>query len=71
MNSLDEAACAGINRTAHKDTALLLADALNLAEPTRALFVAAAPGAERPKPYWQPGRGDAGSVRGSDPGAAA
>lgn len=34
----------GINRTAHKDTALLLADALNLAEPARALFVAAARG---------------------------
>ena len=44
MNSLTEAACAGINRTAHKDTALLLADALNLAEPARALFVAAARG---------------------------
>jgi len=34
----------GINRTAHKDTALLLADALSLAEPVRALFVAAARG---------------------------
>ena len=34
----------GINRTARKDTALLLADALNLAEPARALFVAAARG---------------------------
>jgi tetratricopeptide (TPR) repeat protein/transcriptional regulator with XRE-family HTH domain len=34
----------GINRTAHKDTARLLADALNLAEPTRELFVAAARG---------------------------
>ena len=34
----------GINRTAHKDTALLLADALRLAEPVRASFVAAARG---------------------------
>jgi non-specific serine/threonine protein kinase len=34
----------GINRTARKDTALLLAGALGLAEPTRALFVAAARG---------------------------
>jgi tetratricopeptide (TPR) repeat protein/transcriptional regulator with XRE-family HTH domain len=34
----------GINRTAHKDTALLLAGGLNLAEPVRALFVAAARG---------------------------
>jgi tetratricopeptide (TPR) repeat protein/transcriptional regulator with XRE-family HTH domain len=34
----------GINRTAHKETARLLADALSLAEPARALFVAAARG---------------------------
>ena len=34
----------GINRTARKDTALLLADALGLAGPARALFVAAARG---------------------------
>ena len=34
----------GINRTAHKDTALLLADALNLEGPVRELFVAAARG---------------------------
>ena len=34
----------GINRTARKDTAGLLADALGLAEPVRALFVAAARG---------------------------
>ncbi len=34
----------GINRTARKDTALLLADALGLAEPVRTLFVAAARG---------------------------
>ena len=34
----------GINRTARKDTAELLADALGLAEPVRPLFVAAARG---------------------------
>jgi WD40 repeat protein/transcriptional regulator with XRE-family HTH domain len=34
----------GVNRTARKDTAELLADALGLAEPARALFVAAARG---------------------------
>src|SRR6266704_4637968 len=34
----------GIHRTAHKDTAGLLADALGLAGPVRALFVAAARG---------------------------
>ena len=54
----------GIHRTAHKDTALLLADALGLAEPARALFVAAARG-----------RGTATSVlaavRGEVPGATA
>jgi transcriptional regulator with XRE-family HTH domain len=34
----------GIHRTAHKDTAVLLAGALGLADPARALFVAAARG---------------------------
>ena len=34
----------GIHRTAHKDTAVLLAGALGLAEPARGLFVAAARG---------------------------
>jgi non-specific serine/threonine protein kinase len=34
----------GVNRTARKDTALLLAGALGLAEPVRAVFVAAARG---------------------------
>jgi tetratricopeptide (TPR) repeat protein/transcriptional regulator with XRE-family HTH domain len=38
----------GVNRTAHKDTALLLADALQLAEPARELFVAAARGKAGP-----------------------
>ena len=44
----------GINRTARKDTALLLADALSLAGPQRELFVAAARGRG-------PGRGGAGA----------
>ena len=34
----------GVNRTARKDTAVLLAEVLDLAEPVRALFVAAARG---------------------------
>ena len=34
----------GVNRTAHKDTALLLAGALGLPDPVRAVFVAAARG---------------------------
>src|SRR5215471_17426512 len=34
----------GVSRTAHKETAKLLADALGLASPVRALFVAAARG---------------------------
>jgi predicted ATPase/DNA-binding XRE family transcriptional regulator len=38
----------GINRTAHKDTALLLAGALKLAGPVRELFVAAARGRADP-----------------------
>jgi tetratricopeptide (TPR) repeat protein/transcriptional regulator with XRE-family HTH domain len=38
----------GINRTAHKDTGVLLAGALNLPEPVRALFVAAARGKAPP-----------------------
>ena len=45
----------GINRTARKDTAVLLAEALNLAEPVRALFIAAArgraPAGECLRPY--------------------
>jgi tetratricopeptide (TPR) repeat protein/transcriptional regulator with XRE-family HTH domain len=54
----------GIHRTAHKDTALLLADALGLSEPARGPFVAAARG-----------RGTTAEVlaaaRGEAPGAAA
>jgi transcriptional regulator with XRE-family HTH domain len=50
----------GINRTAHKDTAVLLAGALGLAEPARSLFVAAAVGRVR-----------AAEVLAAMPGAAA
>src|SRR5580658_796394 len=54
-----------INRTARKDTALLLAGALGLAEPVRALFVAAARGrvpaaevlAAMPGQAWAPASG--------------
>src|SRR5262249_44485732 len=38
----------GITRAAHKDTGVLLAGALNLPEPARALFVAAARGKAAP-----------------------
>ena len=38
----------GVARTAHKDTGVLLAGALNLPEPARALFVAAARGKAPP-----------------------
>jgi DNA-binding XRE family transcriptional regulator len=50
----------GVNRTARKSTALLLADALSLAEPVRALFVAAARDKARPLRCWRPGGGGAG-----------
>ena len=50
----------GVNRTARKDTALLLADALSLAGPVRVLFVAAARG-----------RAPAGEVLAARAGAAA
>src|SRR5690348_2504719 len=48
----------GISRTAHKDTARLLADALGLAEPVRALFVAAARGKVAPKDVLAARRGE-------------
>ena len=54
----------GIHRTAHKDTAALLAAALSLAEPTRALFVAAARGRA-------PAAEALAAVRAEAPGAAA
>src|SRR3984957_11497776 len=50
----------GINRTARKETAVLLGGALGLAKPVRALFVAAARGAG-------PAAGGAGAVRGARP----
>jgi len=53
----------GIHRTARKDTALLLAGALGLAEPARALFVAAARG-------YGPAAGVLAAVRGEATGAA-
>ena len=49
----------GISRTAHKDTARLLADALSLAEPLRALFVAAARGKAAPEDVLAARRGEA------------
>jgi tetratricopeptide (TPR) repeat protein/DNA-binding XRE family transcriptional regulator len=54
----------GIHRTAHKDTALLLAEALGLAEPACALFVAAARGRG-------PTAGVLAAVQGGATGAAA
>jgi transcriptional regulator with XRE-family HTH domain len=54
----------GINRTARKDTAQLLADALGLAEPVRALFVAAARGKAAPEDVLA-------AMGGQAPGAAA
>ena len=63
----------GINRTAHKDTAVLLAGALGLAEPVRALFVAAARGkAPAARGAGGPAGVRPGGVRrGGDPDAAA
>jgi transcriptional regulator with XRE-family HTH domain len=52
----------GVHRSAHKDTAQLLADALGLAEPIRALFVAAARGRGSTAPV--------AVARGLEPGAA-
>jgi DNA-binding XRE family transcriptional regulator len=47
----------GINRTAHKDTALMLAGALHLTEPVSEVFVAAARGKIPPMTCWRPGKG--------------
>jgi transcriptional regulator with XRE-family HTH domain len=49
----------GIHRIAHKDTARLLADALGLAEPVHALFVAAARGKAAPEDVLAARRGEA------------
>ena len=51
----------GIHATAHKDTAVLLADALGLAEPVRALFVAAARGRAPAAGVLAAGQGAAGA----------
>ena len=51
-----------VNLTARKDTARLLADALDLAGPARAEFVAAARGGPRPRRYGGPGRRGGGCL---------
>ncbi len=62
----------GINRTARKDTALLLADALGLDGPARELFVLAARGRVSAAEALAAARGGwAGSVGGGHAGAAA
>jgi transcriptional regulator with XRE-family HTH domain len=62
----------GINRTARKDTAGLLAGALGLAEPAHALFVAAARGRGTAAEVLAARDGTSPGVRrGGDPGAAA
>ncbi len=60
----------GIHATAHKDTALLLANALNLTEPVRELFVAAARGrrpVEDVLAAWEGRTPDAAQTAGSTP----
>jgi hypothetical protein len=57
----------GINRTARKDTAELLAGALGLAEPARAFFVAAARGRGPATEVLAAIRGQAGAVPGEGP----
>ena len=58
----------GINRTARKDTAGLLAAALDLAEPVRALFVAAARGLVPAAEVLDTLRGEAAASEGLAPG---
>ena len=58
----------GINRTARKDTAVLLAGALDLAEPVRALFVAAARGLVPAAEVLDTLRGEAPASEGLAPG---
>ena len=60
----------GINRTARKDTAELLAGALGLAEPARALFVAAARGRAPAEEVLAALRGEAAAPEGGWPGPA-
>ena len=52
----------GVHRTAHTDTAALLADALGLAEPARGLFVAAARGRGPAAGVLAAMRGEAGAA---------
>ncbi len=58
----------GINRTARKDTAVLLAGALGLAEPVHDVFVAAARGRAPAAEVLAAMRGEASPGRGSAPG---
>src|SRR5579859_4356111 len=58
----------GINRTARKDTAVLLAGALGLAEPVRALFVAAARGFVPAAEVLDALQGEAPALEGLPPG---
>jgi WD40 repeat protein/transcriptional regulator with XRE-family HTH domain len=59
-----------VNRTAHKDTAELLAGALGLAEPARALFVAAARGRAPAADVLAAVRGAAGAAASDGPAAS-
>ena len=55
----------GISRTARKDTALLLADALGLAGPVRAAFIHAPVAGPRRARCWRPGRSRPGRSPGT------
>ena len=58
----------GINRTARKDTAALLAGALGLAEPVHACSWRRPAGAPRPRRSWRPCAGRPVQAEGSAPG---
>src|SRR5580692_11414133 len=60
----------GVNRTARKDTAELLAGALDLAEPVRAVFVAAARGRAPAADVLTAVRGAAGAAASAGPAAS-
>jgi hypothetical protein len=57
----------GINATARKDTAVLLAGALGLDGPARELFIAAPSAASRLRRYWRPSRGRRAATRSPQP----
>jgi transcriptional regulator with XRE-family HTH domain len=59
----------GVNRTAHKDTPGLLADALSPAGPVRGVFVTSARGRIRPERCWPSARRR--SIRPPEPAAPA